>query len=602
MLLCVAAAALCAAPVSTDRLPREDLVAMREQVAAEGTVVARYRYSGQGMEGTTTLVVDRATGRFVTKSAMGPVQDEEGFDGQRAWNRDVAGGPVPQDSEGKVALAVSQAYRNANLWWRPDRAGAQVETAECGGLKITPRGGTPFEVWFDPQTHLPARLREVRAFGMTTELRFPAYRHEAGTAMPSRIEKISADDPATLETMELASLALSPARPAAAYAMPAADKAPPVLPRGTTTVPFRLLNNHVIVDVRINGAGPFPFMVDTGGHDIVTPGTLEALDIGQSGSAIIGGGGEATATNGYARVDRIELGEAVLEDQTVPALDFSPLPVEGVALGGMLGLEFLRHFVTRIDYGSQTLTLIDPRRFDAPMQASAGEKLDFAFYEHIPQVIGTLDGRKARFNIDTGSRSDVTLTRPFVERWDLRNAYPDGHVMTEGWGAGGATRPYVTRAGALTLGDIPVPRPVAGLSESRRGAFADALYDGNIGSGLLKRFVVTFDYPRQALYLLPLDRPDADTGQLDRTGMWLNLRGDGFEVMDLVPDGPAAVAGLQVGDRVAAVGPYRAGQVSLSDMRRALKLLPVGQAVAVTIERDGRPRTVKLVPRKLIAD
>ncbi|NMO20768.1 hypothetical protein HPC49_25755 [Pyxidicoccus fallax] len=34
---------------------------------------------------------------------------------------------------------------------------------------------------------------------------------------------------------------------------------------------------------------------------------------------------------------------------------------------------------------------------------------------------------------------------------------------------------------------------------AKRGAFSDAAYDGNIGSGLLKRFVATFDYPRQVL-------------------------------------------------------------------------------------------------------
>ncbi|MFP3786838.1 aspartyl protease family protein, partial [Burkholderia sp. SIMBA_024] len=54
---------------------------------------------------------------------------------------------------------------------------------------------------------------------------------------------------------------------------------------GSTTVPMRLLNNHVFVDVRVNGRGPFPFLLDTGGHDILTPQTARALGLDVIGQA-----------------------------------------------------------------------------------------------------------------------------------------------------------------------------------------------------------------------------------------------------------------------------------------------------------------------------
>jgi hypothetical protein len=249
------------------------------------------------------------------------------------------------------------------------------------------------------------------------------------------------------------------------------------LPSGQVRVPFRLLNNHVIVDVIVNGKGPFPFLLDTGGHDIITPATLAALDLASQGKTPSGGGGEGLATNGYAKVDRLDVGGAALVDQTVATLDFSPVTIEGIRLGGMLGLEFMERFVVRIDYGARTATIMDRRMFDANERKASGIAVPFTFYEHMPQVAGTFDGRPARFDIDTGSRSDVTLTSPFVQRAGLRSAYPDGVLATEGWGVGGPTRSYLVRAERMTLGSVTVPRPITGLSTARRGALGDAFYE-----------------------------------------------------------------------------------------------------------------------------
>ena len=44
----------------------------------------------------------------------------------------------------------------------------------------------------------------------------------------------------------------------------------------STTVPFELVNNHIYVDVRLNGKGPYRLMCDTGGANIVTPELFRA--------------------------------------------------------------------------------------------------------------------------------------------------------------------------------------------------------------------------------------------------------------------------------------------------------------------------------------
>lgn len=597
------AAAACLTATSPAALLDANRTAMSSPPATSGTATLEWTYKGQGLVGRTRSTFDLMTGYYIDEAAIGPTKEANGFDGRLAWMRDLSGAYVPQASKAKRALAISQSYRNANIWWRAERGGARIEQVDCDGLRVTPPEGNAFEAWFDPKTHLLARVREIESFGTTIETRYANYQRRTGRLVATRIETLTNDTASSLETALLSGLTVSRQRPATAYALPATAAANGSLPSaGRVTVPFQLLNNHVIVDVQVNGRGPFPFLVDTGGHDIVTPATLHALSISSAGDSPSGGGGEKMTTSGYAHVDLLNAGGAVLRDQVVLALDFSPPDVEGLQLGGMLGLEFLERFVVRIDYGLQTMTMIDPGRFTMEERADSGIAIPFTFYEHMPQVEGVFDGRPARFNIDTGSRSDVTLTRPFVEQNELRRSYPDGITATESWGVGGPTRPYVARAASVTLGSVVVPKPIAGLSESKRGAFSDANYDGNIGSGILKRYAVTFDYSHQVMYLEPVKQPDADTGQFDRTGMWLNLAADGLEIKDVTPGSPAVEAGLRIGDIVIAIDGKPVKTDSLSNFRRMLKLAPVGQPLTIAYRRANATGSAILVPRKLIPD
>ena len=149
---------------------------------------------------------------------------------------------------------------------------------------------------------------------------------------------------------------------------------------------------------------------------------------------------------------------------------------------------------------------------------------------------------------------------------------------------------------------LAAPRPIAGLSETRHGAFSDSNYEGNVGSGLLKRYVATFDYSRRMLFLKPTKILDQDVGAFDRVGMWINLGEAGMTVMDLAAHGPAEKCGLKVGDVIIAIDGTAVLTRSLSDVRRSLKIAPVGRAITVTYSHEGASNTTQVVPRNLIAE
>ena len=582
------------------------LAANRAAVGDDGkpaTLDARFIYSGQGLTGQTRDLSDRASGAYLGSYDVGPTHGASGYDGRMAWMQDLSGAYTPQDGGDRPAIAVNKAYRNANLWWHADRGGAVVafkgreiiDGAAAYHLVVSPRGGKAFDAWFDAATLLLMRVDEQQQF-LTITTRYRDFARQHGLMVAHTVTVDSGTGPAGLQTMKLTRFDIGPARPLSTYSRPVEAPTGAAIDGGAveTIVPIRLANNHVYVDAMVNGKGPFPFIVDTGGHTILTPSTVSALGLESQGSAPSAGAGEKIATNGYAKVREIAVGGMRMHDQTALTLDFASRETEGFEVGGMIGFEFFRRFAVRIDYGGRKMTIIDPARFDPK---DAGAPIHFRFYDHIPQVEGRFGNLPGRFDVDTGSRSEINLTTPFVERARLRTAYPGGVLAVDGWGVGGPVKSHVVRGKSLTLGTMTVADPVASLSTAKAGSFSDANYEGNVGSGFLKRFVVTFDYAHQLMYLKPLVPPPADAGTFDKSGMWINLSNSGFKIADVADDGPAKEAGLVVGDIIIAIDGKPAAAIALSDARERFRLRPEGTVMRLDIIRSGMPITITIALR-----
>ena len=573
------------------------------KVPASGTAVLDYNYSGDGLTGTGRSIIDLASGAYLESVQADIVAEAHGYDGKTPWMRDTSGANTAQEGGDRIPLAVNEAYRQANLWWRPDFAGATItytghETVDehtFDQLSITPKGGRTFEAWFDTNTHLLAEIHEDRQFFHTRTL-FADYRPVNGLTLAHRITVDEGVGEAGYEHFELSNVTLGPVRPIATWSRPTAPPTGGRIEDGAASVslPFRLLNNHIYVDVSVNGKGPYTFIVDTGGHCLISPELVTGLGLKIVGAAPMSGAGEKTASSGFTHVADIALGSLHMRDQLGFAAPIYDPSIEGIRVDGMVGFELFRRFAVQIDYGHHVITLTDPSRFDPK---GAGTPTPFVFYDHLPSVQGLIDDLPARFDIDTGSRSEVDITSPFIAAHDLRARYPKGVTAVTGWGVGGPSHSYVVRLPSLTLGsDMRVNNPVAGLSQDRRGSISDPNYEGNIGSGFLKHFVVTFDYAHQYMWLKPLPPPGwVDIGQFDRAGMWINSKTDGYLVTDVSAQGPAARAGIQVGDVITRLDGKATKFDELSEARTLLRARPAGTRLPIELKRGDEVKQVTLV-------
>jgi len=570
------------------------------------TLDSEYAYSGQGLTGTTSSLVDLQRGAFVDSYDLGPTRGTSGFDGTHAWEKEQSGTVTTQEGGDVRQLAVNEVYRDQNVWWRPDHGGAQITSKGQkvdGGktydvLTVIPKGGNSFDAWFDSHTHLLARTVEMQVTQLITTF-YSDYADTDGVPLAHKLVVDDGSGTANRQTMTLTSARFLPARDVSSYAKPEVDLHDYAIAGGATetTVPFQLINNHIYAKVSINGSKPLNFIFDTGGHDILTPPTAKMLGIKPIGSQTASGAGDSVSQSGVATVESIKVGAATLTHQGVGVLQFSNA-AEGIDEQGMIGYEFFARFITRFDYGKHLITFIDKKHFDPK---DAGTPVRFRFYHQFPEALGSYDGIPGRFGIDTGARTALSLTRPFAEKNQLRDHEKNGIEALTGWGVGGPTRGFVFRGKDLQLDGLTIASPLTEFSIDKGGAGGVDAFPNNVGGGVLKRFVVTFDYDHQLMYLKPIQGKVDDLDTFDRSGIWINGVDQGFKIVDVGKGTPADVAGLRAGDIITAVDGKPVSAIHLYDLRKRLRNDAAGTTLTMTVTRGGASRTVKLTLRDLLA-
>jgi membrane-associated protease RseP (regulator of RpoE activity) len=301
---------------------------------------------------------------------------------------------------------------------------------------------------------------------------------------------------------------------------------------------------------------------------------------------------------GLTKVSSLRLGGAEVKNQVFVVAPMEPMTkIEGVGMPGMVGYETFRRFVTRIDYGKGTVTLIMPGAFDAK---DAGMPIPFNFNGNTIEATALYNGVSGNFTIDTGSRSSITLTAPFAAAHHLNVDGKTADAVT-GWGVGGPTRSIPLRGDTLQLGSMTIHGPVVELSTDTKGAFADTALAGNIGAAILKRYVVTLDYEHRLMYLKPTAGTVADLDTFDRAGVWFNLGDNGdFSVVDVTKNAPADQAGLKIGDEIVAIDGKPTSSLKLYDVRRMLRNEAPGTTVTFAVKRGGDTQNVAVTLRDLI--
>ena len=312
----------------------------------------------------------------------------------------------------------------------------------------------------------------------------------------------------------------------------------------TISSPFTLVDNRVFLPAFVNGKGPYSFLLDTGVDTwAVATSLAHRLAIPQGKAERITGAGEARDTLHELKLRRVDLAGLSFTDQPALSADFSGLDaVIGFQhFDGIAGKPVFEAYVVDLDFARARARFFSPAQYSAPAGAKV---MPFELFETIPVVRGEIAGIKGRFLVDLGDRSSLTLFGPFWRAHHLDRVFGPGVVAITGYGLGGPVKGEVVRVPEFTMSGVRVRGIVARLSLQKAGAFNTSAIAGSIGTGILKRFNVTFDYRKRRILLQ--EAPGRDVpDEADRSGLWLGRSGSDFEVFGVVPNSPAARGGIK---------------------------------------------------------
>ena len=288
----------------------------------------------------------------------------------------------------------------------------------------------------------------------------------------------------TTLSFALALLAFFPAQHStSSVSAPAID-----VPPGGTTVPMLDVGGRPMVEVRINGNGPFAIILDTGA-------SFSGIDESLATELALPKGADVES-EGTARIDDFRVGDAVVHGFLAGRL--------GGMLGGLGGATPPRGVLSAAAFPGHLVVLDYPGRRvsikpGALPKADNRRIFEYGTNEPLPVIPVRVAGHEYRIHLDSGSPGGVMLPTKYEQELPL--AAPPVDVGRARTMAGTFTVQAASVNGAIEIGEYTLDVKDVRFSDLRPGPEPGI---GNIGAQVLRGFVVTFDSTNRRL---KLERP-----------------------------------------------------------------------------------------------
>lgn len=345
--------------------------------------------------------------------------------------------------------------------------------------------------------------------------------------------------------------------------------------RKSVSMHFRLIRNLVIIPLKINGKGPFNFILDTGvGFMLITdPAMVDSIGLTSKRTIKITGLGEGDAYEAYVTptltidipgLTSYDVSTAILKSDRFNLSNFVGLPIKG-----LLGYEFFNNLAVKLNFMDSTLTVYRPH--DVRLFRK-GTKIPITVEAHKPylQALVALPNgvvQQCKLVIDIGAGHPVSL-----ENMIKKHGLPQKFIAANlGVGLAGPISGFLSRIDEIDLGKYKVKNVITAFPndyDSTTMKYLSVARDGNLGIGILKRFMVILDYQDNALYLKP-NANFHDPFEHDMSGIEYYAGGDDFKhifISRVEPGSSADEIGLEKDDEITSINFKPVAQMSMEEI------------------------------------
>jgi len=263
---------------------------------------------------------------------------------------------------------------------------------------------------------------------------------------------------------------------------PPADKIE--VPQKGTTLPMGDIGGRPLVQVSVNGKGPYPFILDTGASvTVIDQGLKNELALhDRSGPPLLEPAGGPMART--VRIEELRVGDAVLKGVTASPSPLSSMFGMSDPPRGVLSAASFPGYLLILDYPSKKISI------RAGQLSTPDSRRVFGYTsEHVlPNVPVTVAGTVIRAHVDSGSPASLTLPTKYLKELKFKSEPVETGKMRTHAG----TFPLWTAKidGGIELGEYQLDLANVNFSDVNP---IPGEPTGNIGYQLLRSFVITMD-------------------------------------------------------------------------------------------------------------
>lgn len=376
----------------------------------------------------------------------------------------------------------------------------------------------------------------------------------------------------------------------------------PTAPEKAIEVPFRLGDDAIIVDAKVNGR-KVSLMFDTGFSGWVVCDSNVNL-----GKAT----GKITLRDfvGEFEADTVKINSLTLGEEKIPVKDAEAVMQPGADFSfsynthceGIMGFSVIKDVITEINF-ERKMFIFHPKSKDITKEPVDNKTSFLAALlpignSSMEMHVELENGKKMVLALDTGNAFFATTHKDVLERVNLWKAGEKPSFMKTAMVASGPVDSWYAQIPNAKIYGVPVPSSIWSIIDLPSSS---AEHDGTVGFGFLKNFNIVIDYGRRRIQLKnwtgKVDSPQpADIG----LSAFNSRRDKKMVVYALSPEGPAEKAGVQVGDEIISVNDVYA--LNLSN-RRLFEMLrgESGTKVKISLSRKGVVMN-KEIERKLLVN